>query len=153
MYACSGNLCTNFHTLTFINNSQKSGVLPTGFSSFLVNLSLLSSVSITWFVIELSHSDLGLSILVHSLEVIRWIMSYRTYLRKYIDSTALMALPSLTWVFEWRLNSWDLVIQISHALRISVHLAVQWCPQNAVGDGPAGQAMADQNSPYPIQIE
>ena len=25
--------------------------------------------------------------------------------------------PGLTWVFEWRQNSWDLVIEISHALR------------------------------------
>ena len=41
---------------------------------------------------ELSHSDLGLSILVHSLEV----MSYRISLGKYIDSTALIALPALT---------------------------------------------------------
>ena len=43
-----------------------------------------------------SHSELGLSILVHPLEVIRSIMSYRTSLGKYIDSTALMALPALT---------------------------------------------------------
>ena len=65
---------------------------------------------------------------VHSLEVIRWIVSYRTSLGKYIDNTALMTLPALTCVFEWRQNSWDLVIQMSRALRISVHLAVQWCP-------------------------
>ena len=84
-------------------------------------VNMTPALSFTWCVIELSHSDLGLSILVHRLEVIRWIMSYGTSIGKYIDNTALMALPALTWVFERRLNSWDLVIQISHALRISVH--------------------------------
>ena len=44
MHACSGNLCTKFHTCTFIKNWEKLGDLPTGFSSFLVNLSLLASV-------------------------------------------------------------------------------------------------------------
>ena len=33
------DLCTKFHTFSFINNREKSGVLPIGFSSFLVNLS------------------------------------------------------------------------------------------------------------------
>ena len=43
-----------------------------------MNLSLLTSIilHIWWFVIELSHSDLGFSILIHSLEVIRGIMSH-----------------------------------------------------------------------------
>ena len=45
-------------------------------------------------------------------------MSNRTSLGKYIDSKALMALPALTWVSEWRQSSWDLVIQTSHRLRI-----------------------------------
>ena len=40
-------------------------------------------------------------------------MSYRNSLAKYVDNAALRALPALTWVFEWRQNSWDLVIQIS----------------------------------------
>ena len=35
---------------------------------------------------------------------------------------------TLRWVCEWGQNSWDLVTQISHALRISVHLVVKWCP-------------------------
>ena len=44
MQACSGSLCAKFHTLSFINNLEKSGVVSVGFSSFLVNLSLLASV-------------------------------------------------------------------------------------------------------------
>ena len=44
MHAYSGDLCTKFHTLSFINNGQKLDVLPMGFSSFGVNLSLLASV-------------------------------------------------------------------------------------------------------------
>ena len=39
MQACSGNLCAKFHTLSFINNIEKSGVLPIGFSSFLEDFS------------------------------------------------------------------------------------------------------------------
>ena len=46
--------------------------------------------------VELPHSDLGLSTLVHNLEVIKLIMSYRTSLEKNIDSKVLMALPALT---------------------------------------------------------
>ena len=38
MQACSGNLCAKCHTLSFINNLEKSDVVPIGFPSFVVNL-------------------------------------------------------------------------------------------------------------------
>ena len=75
-----------------------------------------------------SHDLLSSSLTLNSLEKIRWMMSYRISLGKYIVSTAPIALLALTWDFEWRQNSWDLVIRISQ--RISVHLAVHWCPLN-----------------------
>ena len=43
-HACSRNPCTKFHTLSFMNNWEKSGVLPIGFSSFGVKLSFLASI-------------------------------------------------------------------------------------------------------------
>ena len=42
MHGCSGNLCTKFHYLSFINNLEKLGVYPIGVSSFLVNLPSLA---------------------------------------------------------------------------------------------------------------
>ena len=48
-------------------------------------------------------------------------MSYRISLGKYIDSTALIALPTLTWNEDRTPDTW--LFKISHALRISVHLA------------------------------
>ena len=44
MQACSGNLCTKRHALSFINNGEKWVLVPQGFSSFVVNLSLLANV-------------------------------------------------------------------------------------------------------------
>ena len=64
MQAHSGNLCAKFHTFSFINNLEKLAVLSIGFSSFVVNLSLLASV-ILYMIF-----DLGLSIFVHSLKLI-----------------------------------------------------------------------------------
>ena len=49
MQSCSGNLCAKFHTLSFTNNLEKSGILPVGFPSFLVNLSLLARCTIKIF--------------------------------------------------------------------------------------------------------
>ena len=128
MHTCSGNLCTKFHTLSFINNREISGVLLIAFSSFVVKLSILASIILHMICYQAFSLWFGFINMCSFLEVMRWIMSYRPSLGKYIDSTTLMALPALTWVFEWRQNSWDLVLLISHALRISVHLAVQWCP-------------------------
>ena len=62
MHACSGNMCTEFHSLSFINNREKLDVLPIGFSSYLVNLSYSSNVVVHF---EFPHSDLGLSVRVH----------------------------------------------------------------------------------------
>ena len=147
MRACYGNLCTKFHTLKL--------QLELLVCERPVSVNVIDDAHICWaemfdrnqntnFVWS-SWSDMfphcwdGMSTFVSphcwnnnvrqfDPSLLRLIMSYRTSLEKYIDITALMSLPALTWVFEWQQNSWDLVIQISHALRISVHLAVHWCP-------------------------
>ena len=129
MHVCSGNLCTKFYTLSFINNWEKSAFYLHVFQIFLLICLYSQSVILhmichrafsLWFVFINTCSFFGSSTMNH---VLFW-----TSLGKYIDSTALMALPALTWVFEWQHNSWDLVIQISHTLRIIVHLALHWCP-------------------------
>ena len=63
MHACSGNLRTKFHTLSFINNGEKLGVLPVVFFQFWCETVFTHKHNSSHDLIELSHSNLGLSTL------------------------------------------------------------------------------------------
>ena len=89
MHPRSGNLCTKFHTLSLINNWELSGVLPTCFSSFLVDLSYLANVMLHLNYnrppgIDLIHSNLGSSVRAIHLKTFMSCFMWKPLLDSYL---------------------------------------------------------------------